>query len=98
MGLNAKDADIDTIVIAPSWVDRDYHFFTTLPLLLRSNPGIECLYAVQDSSVPLLRFKFHGTPLHEFKESSSIWCSPPFDTHATHSLTRLPWMRSRNGL
>jgi poly(A) polymerase len=61
MGANARDGDIDTVVIAPKWVEREKHFFGSLVELLRSNQFVESLYVVQEAIVPLIKFKYKGT-------------------------------------
>ena len=74
-GANARDGDIDTIVIAPRWVQRDTHFFGSLVEVLRSNQFVEGLYTVQEALVPIIKFKYKGTFI-DMVFSSVIYACP----------------------
>ncbi|KAI8886806.1 Poly(A) polymerase [Backusella circina FSU 941] len=59
LGVHGRDSDIDTLCIFPSHVRRT-DFFTTMLHLLRSDENIKDITAVQDSYVPVIKFKFSG--------------------------------------
>ncbi|CAO3590556.1 unnamed protein product [Absidia cylindrospora] len=57
LGVHAEDADIDTVCLLPRNISRQDFFDKMRPMLL-AEPGIESLNAVQDSFVPVMKFKF----------------------------------------
>ena len=61
LGVNFRGGDIDTLVLAPNYVDRDEHFFGLLPYILRKERYVEELVVVNGImvTVPLIKMKFH---------------------------------------
>ncbi|KAI9281581.1 Poly(A) polymerase central domain-containing protein [Sporodiniella umbellata] len=59
LGVNATDADIDTLCVFPKYVARD-DFFTVMLSLLETNQHIKDITPVTDSYVPVIKFKYSG--------------------------------------
>lgn len=57
LGVHTKGADIDTLCVVPRHVDRD-DFFSSFFELLRQQPEITDLHAVEDAFVPVIKMKF----------------------------------------
>ncbi|KAM0686959.1 polynucleotide adenylyltransferase [Conglomerata obtusa] len=59
LGVHQRDADIDTLLIAPSHVTHT-QFFTKFLSILEGDNSITDLSAVQDAYVPLIKLKISG--------------------------------------
>jgi len=59
LGISAKGADIDTLCVAPRHVDRS-EFFTTFFEMLKNEPGVKELRAIEDAFVPVIKMTFDG--------------------------------------
>ncbi|KAI8989502.1 Poly(A) polymerase central domain-containing protein [Pilobolus umbonatus] len=57
LGVNASDADIDTLCVFPRHVSREDFFSNLLPLL-EANDNIQDVTPVVDSFVPVIKFRY----------------------------------------
>jgi poly(A) polymerase len=55
----ALGADIDTLCVAPRHVDRS-DFFSSFQELLRNQPEVKELRAVEEAFVPVIKMSFDG--------------------------------------
>ncbi|BFZ11736.1 hypothetical protein BsWGS_14775 [Bradybaena similaris] len=62
MGVHTKGADIDTLCVAPRHVERS-DFFKSFFELLKSQPEVKDLRAVEEAYVPVIRVEFDGIEL-----------------------------------
>ena len=62
-GVNGPGSDIDTLIVAPRHIDRDYHFFGELAPMLRSTPGVTELTEVKEAQVPVIKMKFNDVEI-----------------------------------
>lgn len=58
LGVHGPNTDIDTLCVAPRFVDRDKHFFGTLVEILKKNPEVTELCPVPYTKVPIIKMKF----------------------------------------
>jgi poly(A) polymerase len=57
-------ADIDTLCVAPRHVDRS-DFFSSFQELLRAQPEVKELRAVEEAFVPVIKMSFDGIEVME---------------------------------
>ena len=62
LGVRDKNADIDTICVAPKFVTRE-HFFTILKDELSSRPDVTNFSKVETAAVPIMSFDFQGVSI-----------------------------------
>ncbi|GFQ87519.1 poly(A) polymerase alpha [Trichonephila clavata] len=62
LGVHTKGADIDTLCVAPRHVERS-DFFTSFVELLRKQPEVQDLRAVEEAYVPVIKMTFDGIEL-----------------------------------
>ncbi|CAG5117865.1 unnamed protein product [Candidula unifasciata] len=62
MGVHTKGADIDTLCVAPRHVERS-DFFKSFLELLKSQPEVKDLRAVEEAFVPVIKVEFDGIEL-----------------------------------
>lgn len=62
LGVHTKGADIDTLCVAPRHVDRS-DFFSSFYELLRQQPEVKDLRAVEGAFVPVIKMEFDGIEL-----------------------------------
>lgn len=62
MGVHTKGADIDTLCVAPRHVERA-DFFKSFYELLKSQPEVRDLRAVEEAFVPVIKVEFDGIEL-----------------------------------
>ncbi|KAG6527852.1 hypothetical protein ZIOFF_009986 [Zingiber officinale] len=60
LGVNGPGADVDTLCVGPSYVNREEDFFIILHDLLAEMEEVSELHPVPDAHVPVLKFKFLG--------------------------------------
>lgn len=60
LGVHGPGADIDTLCIGPSYVNRDEDFFYILHNMLADMEEVTELQPVPDAHVPVMKFKFDG--------------------------------------
>ncbi|KAL9671891.1 hypothetical protein QQ045_009464 [Rhodiola kirilowii] len=76
LGVNCSGADIDTLCVGPSYVDRDQDFFYTLHGILAGTEEVTELQPVQDAHVPVMKFKFDGISIDLLYASVSLLVVP----------------------
>uniref|UniRef100_A0A7N0V027 polynucleotide adenylyltransferase n=1 Tax=Kalanchoe fedtschenkoi TaxID=63787 RepID=A0A7N0V027_KALFE len=76
LGVHCPGADIDTLCIGPSYVDRDEDFFYTLHAILAGMEEVTELQPVQDAHVPVMKFKFDGISVDLLYASVSLLVVP----------------------
>lgn len=54
LGVHAPGTDIDTLVVAPRFVDRDKHFFDILGKVLENHPDVKDYCPVRYTKVPII--------------------------------------------
>lgn len=62
LGVHTKGADIDTLCVAPRHIHRS-DFFTSFVELLKEQPEVQDLRAVEEAYVPVIKMKFDGIEL-----------------------------------
>ncbi|XP_014673259.1 PREDICTED: poly(A) polymerase type 3-like isoform X2 [Priapulus caudatus] len=62
LGVHTKGADIDTLCVAPRHVDRS-DFFSSFVELLKNQPNVKDLRAVEEAFVPVIKLVFDGIEL-----------------------------------
>ncbi|XP_013786442.1 poly(A) polymerase type 3-like isoform X2 [Limulus polyphemus] len=62
LGVHTKGADIDTLCVAPRHIYRS-DFFTSFVELLKEQPEVQDLRAVEEAYVPVIKMKFDGIEL-----------------------------------
>ncbi|KAL4237602.1 hypothetical protein ACF0H5_002316 [Mactra antiquata] len=62
LGVHTKGADIDTLCVAPRHVDRS-DFFSSFVELLKEQPEVKELRAVEEAFVPVIKMTFDGIEL-----------------------------------
>ncbi|KAJ9559681.1 hypothetical protein OSB04_004841 [Centaurea solstitialis] len=60
LGVHGPGADIDTLCVGPSYVNRDEDFFFVLHDILIKMEEVTELQPVPDAHVPVMKFKFDG--------------------------------------
>ncbi|XP_074588991.1 nuclear poly(A) polymerase 4-like isoform X2 [Curcuma longa] len=60
LGVNGPGADVDTLCVGPSYVNREEDFFIILHDQLFEMEEVSELHPVPDAHVPVLKFKFLG--------------------------------------
>ncbi|KAJ8555507.1 hypothetical protein K7X08_013003 [Anisodus acutangulus] len=60
LGVHGPGADIDTLCVGPSYVNRDEDFFIILHDILAEKEEVSELQPVPDAHVPVMKFKFQG--------------------------------------
>lgn len=63
LGVHNPGSDIDTLCIAPRFVDRDQDFFGSLGDALEKRSEVTDLCKVPDAFVPIMTFDFDGVPI-----------------------------------
>ncbi|KAJ0251949.1 Nuclear poly(A) polymerase 4 [Hirschfeldia incana] len=60
LGVHGPGADIDTLCVGPSYVNREEDFFIVLHDMLAEMEEVTELQPVPDAHVPVMKFKFQG--------------------------------------
>lgn len=63
LGVHGPGADIDTLCVGPSYVNRDEDFFVLLHNILAEIEEVSELQPVPDAHVPVMKFKFQGVSI-----------------------------------
>nr|CAB3446180.1 unnamed protein product [Digitaria exilis] len=74
--VHGPGADIDTLCVGPSYVNREEDFFVTLHGILAGKEEVTELQPVPDAHVPVLKFKFHGISIDLLYASLSLSVIP----------------------
>jgi len=58
--VNTIDGDVDALVLAPKFAERDKHFFGELPAILKEDSNVSDVQSIRDAYVPLIKFKYQN--------------------------------------
>ncbi|VFQ97703.1 unnamed protein product [Cuscuta campestris] len=100
LGVHGPGADIDTLCIGPSYINRDEDFFIVLRDILVEMEEVSELQPVPEAHVPVMKFKFQGTSIDLLYASiSQIVVPQDFDISDRSVLYNIdePTVRSLNG-
>ncbi|XP_050232269.1 nuclear poly(A) polymerase 4-like isoform X1 [Mercurialis annua] len=76
LGVHGPGADIDTLCVGPSYVNREEDFFFLLHNILAEMEEVTELQPVPDAHVPVMRFKFDGISIDLLYASISLLVVP----------------------
>uniref|UniRef100_K3XVM1 Poly(A) polymerase n=1 Tax=Setaria italica TaxID=4555 RepID=K3XVM1_SETIT len=76
LGVHGPGADIDTLCVGPSYVNREEDFFIILHEILAQTEDVTELQPVPDAHVPVMKFKFHGISIDLLYASVSLLVVP----------------------
>ncbi|KAK1375980.1 Polynucleotide adenylyltransferase [Heracleum sosnowskyi] len=76
LGVHGPGADIDTLCIGPSYVNREEDFFFMLHNILEEMEEVTELQPVPDAHVPVMKFKFDGISIDLLYASVSLLVVP----------------------
>ncbi|KAL8209844.1 hypothetical protein R6Q57_006576 [Mikania cordata] len=76
LGVHGPNADIDTLCIGPSYVNREHDFFTILHNILLGMEEVSDLQPIDDAHVPVMKFKFQGISIDLLYASVSLLIVP----------------------
>ncbi|KAL2940118.1 Nuclear poly(A) polymerase 4 [Bienertia sinuspersici] len=76
LGVHGPGADIDTLCVGPSYVNRDEDFFLVLHDILAETEEVTELQPVPDAHVPVMKFKFQGVSIDLLYASVSMLVVP----------------------
>ncbi|KAH0665025.1 hypothetical protein KY285_026231 [Solanum tuberosum] len=100
LGVHGPGADIDTLCVGPSYVNRDEDFFIILLDILAEKEEVSELQPVPDAHVPVMKFKFQGISVDLLYASISLLVVPEdldiSDQSVLHNVNE-PTVRSLNG-
>ncbi|XAR48215.1 Polynucleotide adenylyltransferase [Bertholletia excelsa] len=100
LGIHGPGADLDTLCIGPSYVNREKDFFVILQNILAEREEVTELQPIPDAHVPVMKFKFNGVSIDLLYASISMLVIPEdldiADVSVLHNVDE-PTVRSLNG-
>jgi poly(A) polymerase len=100
LGVHGPGADLDTLCIGPSYVNREEDFFYTLHGILACIDEVTELQPIPEAHVPVMKFKFDGISIDLLYASISCLIVPEemdiSDVSVLHNVDE-PTVRSLNG-
>ncbi|KAL5728985.1 polynucleotide adenylyltransferase [Ranunculus cassubicifolius] len=76
LGVHGPGADIDTLCVGPSYVNREEDFFIVLHDILAEMEDVAELQPVPDAHVPVMKFKLRGISIDLLYASISVLVVP----------------------
>ncbi|KAK2982951.1 hypothetical protein RJ640_006365 [Escallonia rubra] len=76
LGVHGPGADMDTLCVGPSYVNREEDFFIILHDILAEMEEVSELQPVPDAHVPVMKFKFQGISIDLLYASISLLVVP----------------------
>ncbi|KAL6985482.1 Nuclear poly(A) polymerase 4 [Sarracenia purpurea var. burkii] len=76
LGVHGPGADMDTLCVGPSYVNREEDFFIILHDMLAEMEEVSELQPVSDAHVPVMKFKFQGISIDLLYASISLLVVP----------------------
>ncbi|KAL0920995.1 hypothetical protein M5K25_008018 [Dendrobium thyrsiflorum] len=76
LGVHGPGADIDTLCVGPSYVNREEDFFIILHDILTEREEVSELQPIPNAHVPVMKFKFNGISVDLLYASISVLVVP----------------------